>query len=161
MRDEIFWDVQRVIRELDLHEEGAPVNITRLERVYVPYRVSNLAEVGIGGFASPLPDWLDPSEDTPAMVVVDEAEHEKYSWREIYCHEVGHLICNHLGSLRSLKVDEWFHSREEREAWEVAALLLIPTEVFEAGGTPEDIARSCDVHVDLALAFPKYWSRFL
>ena len=68
--------------------------------------------------------------------------------RLCFVHEAGHVTGNHVGSLRSLQVNGWFHHKSEREAWEVAAEFLVPLEEFMVEGrTTDDVAVLCEVPV--------------
>lgn len=72
----------------------------------------------------------------------------------LYAHDVGHVLCGHPGSLRTLGVGGWWHDRDEREAWEVVAALLIPHDAFRWSETVGDVARACGVPAWLAELYP-------
>lgn len=133
-----------LIREYNLHENDVPVDLSPLYDLFVP-----VSAVGLG-----LTDFvLMPKGDAPlstlrpAHVVI--ADDDDLPWSVRYAHEVAHAVCRHTGTLRLGRVDGWFHDRQEREAWQLAARLLIPTRLIYEGGfsdwTKDHIAAACGV----------------
>lgn len=102
-----------------IHTTGIPVDLTALEDFY-PVRRRDLHLAGLIGFTS-------TQIDGSVLIVLDDrlGDHDT---RLAYTHEIGHILHGHSGSLRAIEVNEWFHDHQEREAWEVAAALLIPLE---------------------------------
>lgn len=151
------WGVAEAVGDLidrfGLHDEGVPVDLSPLKEEFVPL-VEPIAEMGVRAFAVP-PKGGVVSLDSPACVVLDEEQPEALR-RLYYAHEIGHVLCEHEGSLRTLAVNDWFHDRQEREAWEVASVLLIPTAQM-VGRTAAEVARACGVPTWLAEMYPRWW----
>jgi len=152
MRRRIADHVDELIARHRLHDGELPVDLSPLETEFVPLD-QELAGAGARAYAVP-PRGGEVTGRSPAYVVVD-ARRVRHERRVLYAHEVGHLLCGHPGSLRSLGVADWFHDRDEREAWEVAAALLIPRDAWVGGATPADVAASCHVPVWLAERYPR------
>ena len=144
MREEVRQTLWELIYDYGLHAQRLPIELSPLQELFVPVN-ADTADTGVLAFAvSPRGDAL-PTKRDPAHVVIDRNLPEPER-RLCFAHEVGHVIGNHIGSLRSLQVNEWFHDKNEREAWEVAAELLVPLEVFMVEGrTTEEIAALCEV----------------
>ncbi len=151
MRRRIAEAVDDLIDRHRLHDGGAPVDLSPLEGEFVPV-VRELAGSGVRAFAVP-PKGGAATERSPVHVVLDSGRH-RLDRNVLYAHEVGHIVCGHLGSLRTLDAGDWWHDRDEREAWEVAAALLIPHEAFGWAETARDVARECRVPAWLVEMYP-------
>lgn len=135
MRRRIAEKTDELIDRHRLHEHGAPVDLTPLNDEFLPL-LRPLDDLGVPALAMP-PVNGTPTADSPALVVLDESRSAQ--WRAIYyAHEIGHIICGHVGTLRTLDAGEWWHNRDEREAWQVAARLMIPLDAIAQGGGDAD-----------------------
>lgn len=153
---ECLGEVYDLIQRHRLHDADWPVDLTPLESEFVPILRQHMPE-GVAGFAV-MPRSSHASKRDPAFVVIDQARH-KLERRLIYAHEVGHVVCGHPGTIRNLTVDDWFHDRQEIEAWTVAALLLIPIDAWGWGDPVEEVAARCGVPVWVAKKYPGIWVR--
>jgi Zn-dependent peptidase ImmA (M78 family) len=136
MNNRVYERLDALIARTQLHRSRIPVDMDRLKEEFpVDYR--DLQGTDVLGFLLTLP--------TP-IIVIDQSL-DAYDARLIHAHEIGHALYGHRGTLRSLSVDKWFDSKAERQAWQVAAHLLIPERVFYEyrGWTVEDIAGLCGV----------------
>lgn len=52
------------------------------------------------------------------------------SRRLLYVHERMHDVLGHDASIPLYEVNPWFYDRDEREAWEAAAMVFVPRETF-------------------------------
>ena len=124
MKPHVAETVDRLIWDYGLHEDlEGPVPIFKLEPIF-PVERWDLAHVGLAGMVI-LPETRPVTESNFAPVVLSDAldDHDE---RIVYAHEVAHGILEHEGGLRLDEMDCWFENRSEREAWEVAARLLVP-----------------------------------
>lgn len=119
-------DVANIINDLvgaySLHDR-MPVKLDALEGVF-RVRFAPLRLHGLAGTCLPS-SALPPTEDDPALIVIDDSLSEM-SVRLVYAHEIGHAIHGHPGELAWQGMDSWFQDKAERQAWEVAAMLLMP-----------------------------------
>ncbi len=147
----LLWSL---IREYRLHENGVPVDLSPLSNLFVPVTAM---EIGTPDFVVMPQGSGDLSMSRPAHIVL--ADDHELPWRVRYAHEIAHALCRHTGSLRMIQVDGWFHDRQEREAWQLAAHLLIPSRVIYEGGwsewTMSDIAAACGVPEWLVEMYPR------
>lgn len=138
---------RRFIADMNLHRT-VPVELWPLEDIF-PIRRDDLAWLGCDAMiVSPEMGW-PAHHDNQARVVIDHAVSDHYL-PTVYAHEIGHAICQHDGvSLLSPSND-----RKEREAWMVAAMLLIPNQVVITLRDQEAIAAECGVPVWLVQYLP-------
>jgi hypothetical protein len=142
----------RIARNLidiyELHRQGVPVDISPLEHAF-PLDLQDLSGSGVMAFVVPA------RGRRAARVVIDQGCPRRQR-RWLYAHEVAHAALGHDGSLSVLKVDDWFHDRAEREAWHLAAELLVPDDIiFRRGNwTEAEIAALCEVPVELVQLHP-------
>src|SRR5690606_7827989 len=141
VRADVYDEVMLLIHDLRLHDGPGPVDLTPLENIFVPHRL-DLELVGASGLTMQRSRHYKPSILWPVGIAVDINQSAEKQ-REIYSHEIGHVLCGHEGSLRSLDVDDWFHDRAEFEATEVASLLLIPLDDWLTGDPIDVVARRC------------------
>lgn len=113
-----------MIRDYDLHSRS-PVVLTPLEEVF-PVRYDDLGGMDVLGMIINPPGGWDVSAENPARVVIN-SQLGPADARLTYAHEIGHGICRHVGMLSSMALG--MEGRHEREAWEIASLLLIPRHV--------------------------------
>ncbi len=144
-------DVRRLILELGLHDDGPPVSLTPLYDLFIPEEV-DLRTTGIPACVV-LPPDRDITPTTPATIYLDRRL-DRCAKRQSYAHEVGHALLGHTGSVPHLDMGDWWHDSDEREAWEVAALLLIPHEAFQWGWTGQEVAAACEVEPWLVELYP-------
>lgn len=138
--------VSALIEDSQIHAAGAPVDVVPLHRWFVPV-VRHFADRRVrGGLVWPVDG--DISERNPARVLLSDRLSDS-NRRLYYAHEIGHAFCCHQGTYTVLSLDNALNDRQERQAWEIAAELLIPTEmVFESifdGRSSEEIAAICEV----------------
>lgn len=126
-----------LIRTYRLHD-AVPVDLSPVEERY-PQTIRDLGPNAPRAFAVPP---LVP--DGAAWVVIDSSVWAR-DRRILYAHEIAHLLLGHAGSLRVMEGDGWLHDRQEREAWALAAYLLIPGRFVELDDTHDDIAVRCGV----------------
>lgn len=119
MRVDVDHHVWQLIDRFHLHDGGVPVDLHGLEIIY-PVRRRHLRLAGVTGFTS-------SRRDGGKVIVIDKTV-SAVKARLVYAHEIGHILHGHPGTLRVMRVDEWFHDHQEREAWKVAAQLLVPLE---------------------------------
>ena len=119
MQSDIDERVEELIQRFHLHTNGIPVNLTGLEVIF-PVKRRDLHLSGVTGFTSNRADGTS--------VIVISTELGDIDSRLAYAHEIGHILHGHSGTLRVMQIDEWFHNHQERDAWKVAAELLIPVE---------------------------------
>lgn len=77
--------------------------------------------------------------------------------RGVIAHELGHVLCRHdltldfvLPRTRYADFANWIDQRQEREAWLVAAILLIPDQLVLSGYSAEELAALCHCSTSLA-----------
>ena len=154
MNGDVFDAAWELVQDHGLHDAGLPVPLNALEDLYVPV-YEDLWDTGVAACAIPPSNGM-PTRATPAHIVMDRSLPPS-TRRLFYAHEIGHVICEHPGSLRARHVDPWFHDRHEREAWEVAALFLIPPQVFAEGWTKDQMATACEVPRQVFDLYPQWW----
>ncbi len=142
-----------LIRWFDLHASW-PVDLSPLETRFVPIEL----DMGPGmprAFVRPATRL-----GMPPLVVLDKAL-PPAERRRFFAHEVAHVLCGHTGTVRCLDAGgEWIHERQEAEAWEVAAYLLMPLEAWEWGDPVDVVAARCGVPRWLAEKYDRPWVRF-
>ena len=123
-----------------------------------PLRVDDLSEYDLAGMVVCPADGTEITDDNPAYVAVHSGL-DRPMQRLIYAHEVGHAILGHEGQLRLSEMDSWFTNRLEREAWQVAAQLLVPQSLLWAaaqhGWSPSHVAALCAVPEWLVAMHPR------
>lgn len=149
MSNRRFDRAMRMIEEYGLHSR-TPVSLEPLEDVF-PVRYDDLGGFDILGMIINPPGGWGASADNPARVVINNKLNE-YEARITYAHEVGHGICHHVGLLSSMALG--MEERHEREAWEVASLLLIPRHVIEEEREVSRIAAVAEVPEWLVRMWP-------
>lgn len=160
MRTQTKASVHSLIAEYGLHEyldgDDARVNLAPLEMMF-PIRRDDLDEFDLAGLVL-LPDGGELAPENPARVTIHDALDDSTA-RLIYAHEIGHAVLGHEGSLRLSEMDTWFSDRAEREAWQVAAQLLIPHQVLwlsaQQGWSLDQVAAICDVPLWLVEMYPR------
>lgn len=151
---EVAEVVDDLIARYGLHDGGAPVDLSPLKEEFVPL-VEPFDETGIPAFSMP-PRGGVVSPDLPVCVVLDELQPEA-TRLVYYAHEIGHILCGHPGSLRTLEASDWWHSRDERQAWEVATLQLTPAASWDLGATTGEVGGTYEVPGWLAEMYPRWW----
>ena len=144
---EAAWDL---IENHSLHASDGWVSLEPLEPLFVPV-LRDLEPIGVPAFA--VPAIGATAMKTPAHVVLD-AHSPRMIRRLLYAHEIGHILCGHAGSLVHLELGDWWHDRDEREAWEVASVLLIPHHIFMEGLSTDEVACACGVPRWLVKMYP-------
>lgn len=146
--------ITSAIARYRLHDHGTPVDLSPLQEC-CPITWTDLTATGLVGFC--MADR--PATDKhPAKIVLCESIDRR--WRPIvYAHEAAHGLFGHRGSLAAASVDQWFHGRQERDAWAAAAQLLIPPavtiELIEI--TPESLAEICGLPYEFAAGAIANW----
>lgn len=124
--------IERFIAEHRLHN-CVPVDVQIIGDLW-DVRIVQLDE-GLQGMAV----W---SGKVGAIAV--SADLDELARRAALCHEAGHIILDHPNSLYLCRLNEWLHSRYEREAQQAAAMILLPrAAVLQAavdGATPTEMA---------------------
>ena len=146
MREVVFGRVAELIDHYQLHQTGTLVKLTPLEDMF-PIRYEPLARMGILGACHP-PKSGEVSAANPARILLDDGMPDRLE-RVVYAHEVGHGILGHRGELAFGPMSEWFSGKNEREAWEVAAMLLVPREALMPYVEASTIAAICEVPEEL------------
>jgi hypothetical protein len=136
-----------------LHASGAPVDLSPLEEV-CPVAYEALPP-GCAGFTVAT---APATRDRPATVVLDRSL-GPLTRRIAYAHEAAHGLLGHAGNLALRDMDPWFQTRQERDAWRGAALLLVPQVRVDPAQevTIETVARACDVPKWIVERLPKWW----
>ncbi|MGI8406020.1 MAG: ImmA/IrrE family metallo-endopeptidase [Thermomicrobiales bacterium] len=154
MRDEVYVSVRELIDDYQLHT-WMKVTLAPLEAIF-PIRYTDLARFQIAGSCMP-PVSRSITPATPARVVLDTGL-DDYRERLVYAHEIGHGLAGHAGYLEIASLDRWFADKAEREAWEVAAVLLVPQGAITRYRDRYVIALMCDVpEFVVSLACRSYW----
>lgn len=140
---------QAFAREWRLHEDGAPVELSRLHERFTPVYVDLSTEgiVGAGMFVEDDQSGIALGRILIASSLSDAGR------RLVYAHELGHFAAGHMASPVTSSLNSWQHDRDEREAWLAAAVLLIPTSAVRWGENVDEIAARCRVPVALAQMF--------
>lgn len=139
---QVVWDI---IQTYDLHHDyDAPLEFVTLEPLegLFPLIERDLTSWGIDGFVIPPQEPI--TEDNPAIITVNS----RLDWfhrRLAYAHEIGHALYGHEGAFNFSELDQWHVDREEREAWQVAATMLVPVEAICIHGDASRIAQICRV----------------
>lgn len=134
--------VMDAIDRYHLHDGGAPVNLSPLE-IICPITYEDLSRHGLAGFCIA----SEPaSRERPAHVVVCRTLDDDQR-RLTYAHEAAHGIIGHSGAMTLQEMDPWFLGQQEREAWQGAAMLLIPPldQVQLVDSTMDSLAAACHV----------------
>lgn len=135
--------VARLIDAYDLHgtfeQPVDVVNLAPLEE-WFPITIADLTVAQISGFVLPIaPESTRPVPITLCRTLDADAA------RLVYAHEVGHALYGHEGAFTLMELDRWFQDRSEREAWRVAAQLLVPVDAIARYETVDRIASACRV----------------
>ena len=141
MRDDVFELVEYVVNAFGLHGK-LTVDLDPLSQHFA-VRKEDLRPHGIAGYCT-LPDGEMITEDDPVRIIIDRGLGE-YEVRLVYAHEIGHGLTRNAGELAMGDIDQWFVTKAEREAWEVASVLLVPFEAIEVYGELSRIAVACGV----------------
>lgn len=151
--DGVDEQVTAIIQRYQLHGTTAYpseyVNLAPLEDMF-PILLRPLHEWGVQGFVIPPIGVVSTSNPAPVTLDIRLTAHVA---RLAYAHEIGHGLHGHQGAFVLAEMDQWFVRRAEREAWAVAARLLVPIQTVIDYETTEAIATACDVPewlVDLA-----------
>ena len=140
MRDETRESITAAINQYDLHET-AHVTLWPLEDLFL-IRYLDMSGMGsLGTILTPPNGWPVTAQNR-ARVLIDQ-DMGPDDARVIIAHEMGHGFCEHVGSASSYALG--LHDRHEREAWEAAALLLIPERVIYEEQDVARIAAACGV----------------
>ncbi len=140
--DDRVW---ALIDRYDLH--GTPdnpvdlVNLSRLENEF-PLVVEDLSAMEVAGYVIPPHGDISPNNTSPIFV---HRTLGPIARRLTYAHEIGHALHGHAGALSLASMDEWFMDRVERDAWIVAAQLLVPVDTMARYETIDAIAAVCMV----------------
>jgi len=140
MRREVADQILELIDAYDLHA-NLPVKLTALEdRFPVRYGSTRRRWRADGMLIHPRDRPITAAN--PAAVILDRNLND-HRERLTYAHEIGHALCGHLGAFTYQGMDPWFRRRQELEAWEAGAALLIPWHVWF--GDLESAAQLCHV----------------
>lgn len=143
MLDWVRAETDNLIQLYGLHASGDPeVDLSPLADLF-PWRYDDLSLLGVKGLILPPPQGWPALVCNKARVVVDETLGRGWHARLVYAHEIGHGICRHIGSAKASSLG--LSERMEREAWEVAARLLLPAEVCMEVGVIHHVAALCYV----------------
>lgn len=149
MTPKVHERTQRLIARYQLHST-TPVNLSPLEAVF-PVRFDDLLPMQtLGVILPPLHGWPATTRNR-AKILVDLNLGARDA-RLTIAHEIGHGICEHVGALSSAALG--LEHRHEREAWQVAAALLIPPRVVYEEREVSRIAAACDVPAWLVNLWP-------
>ncbi len=137
--------VNDLIDHFDLHGTyNAPVdhvNLDPLENLF-PMLRREIASCGMDGYV--IPPHGEITESNPAIITIDRRLGPLYS-RIVYAHEIGHALYGHEGAFKMTDIDRRMADREERDAWSVAARLLVPPEAVVRHEERTRIAAACFV----------------
>lgn len=133
------------------HRDRSVVDLSPLHRWYRPVLAPAEADY-VAWTARPYGGVV--TAKTPAKIWLREGLCPQ-DRRLAFAHEVAHHLLGHTGSLPLRSVDPWFHSRDEREAWQAAALLLIPFDAFWGCAHIEMLSKRCDVPSWLIGEYPE------
>lgn len=137
MTKRYLYRARQLIADYGLHST-TPVKLWKMEDIY-PIRYENLSSAGIWGMIlEPLSGW----GSGPARVVMHDALGPEDA-RIVYAHEIGHGVCQHAGALPAALLG--LSDRHERQAWAVAATLLIPHRIVMEEREIDRIAEVCMV----------------
>lgn len=115
----------------------------------------------IAYFDAPL--HLTSYVDPPAKGLVSEANpaivHLNYNLNDVlrriyYAHEIAHVVLEHLGSRQTRALHAVYNDRQENEAWEGAAYMLVTGMAVLTGQTTDRIAEIAGVTTDLVVRHP-------
>lgn len=137
--------VDYLIDTYDLHA-SIPVRLEAIEPLFCPER-RNLSGTGVAGMVI-LPRSGPISESNFARVLLSDTL-SPFEERLVYAHEVAHVILGHPGELMFEGMDRWFVDKSEREAWQIAARLLVPVSAVVEHGEVQSIASACRVPPDI------------
>jgi len=137
--------VTDLIHHYDLHGRyDAPVdnvNLEPLENLFPMIR-RDISVCGMDGYV--IPPRGEITESNPAIITIDRRLGQMYS-RLVYAHEIGHALYGHEGAFKMTDIDRRLIDREERDAWAVAARLLVPLEAVVRHQERARIAAACFV----------------
>lgn len=105
-------------------------------------RFDDLGGMDVLGMILTPPRGWNARPDNPARVILNSGLGPMDA-RVAYAHEVGHGLCHHVGMMSSLALG--LEDKHEREAWEIASLLLIPERVVLEEKEVVRIAAACEV----------------
>mgnify|MGYP001367896677 CR=1 FL=1 len=132
--------VQHLIEEYNLHR-AVPVDLSPLEDIFL-VRWENIQSYGMNGMILPPRAGWPATPQSKARVVLDRDLHERQA-RLTLAHEIGHALCEHVGTFSSVALG--INGKHEREAWEVASMLLIPWGIVAEEREVSLVAAACEV----------------
>ncbi len=141
MREEVFDLVEYVVNAFGLHGR-THVDLDPLSQHFT-MRKEDLRPYRIAGYCT-LPEGDRITEDDPVKIILDRHLNER-DVRLVYAHEIGHGLTWNAGELAMGSIDQWFVNKAEREAWEVASVLLVPFDAIAVYQELSRIALVCDV----------------
>lgn len=144
--------IRGVIARHRLHDGGAPVDLSPLTESFAVFD-TDFGESGVAAVGVPPLAPGEPSPENPAGILID-ARLSPAMRRLAYAHEIGHVACGHVGTLAAREINASWHDKQEEQAWEAAAKLLVPLSHFDQGETLEEIAAACRVPVGLVERHP-------
>ncbi len=137
--------VAQLIDSFDLHGTTERpvhrVNLAPLEE-WFPITRRPLRALGLAGYVLAADH---PVSAERSINIVLASELTAYRTRLAYAHEIGHALHGHEGATLFDNLDSWFTDRFEREAWRVAAQLLVPVDAIATYQTVQAISQACDV----------------
>jgi len=149
MQYEVRQAVEAAIAHYDLHE-STHVDLWPLDDLFL-IRYLDMSGMEALGTILPPPNGWPVSVDNRARILIDH-DLGTDDARIVIAHEIGHGFCQHVGSASSLALG--MNDRHEREAWEVAAVLLIPERVIYEEQDVARIAAACSVPAWLVELWP-------
>lgn len=140
MRPSVRSEAMNILSAYELHR-NIPVRLDPLEDLFL-IRHTDMEAYGLAGAILTPPLGWPVSPQNRARILVDYSLTE-WEARLTIAHEIGHGICHHPGNLSSLSLG--LEDKHERQAWEVAALLLIPQRVVYEEQEVSRVAAACMV----------------
>lgn len=146
---DVYGSARHIVAEYRLHDT-VPVSLDPLEELFT-VRYIDLEKIQSDGAILTPPQGWPVGPDNKAKILLEQTL-DPVTARLTLAHEIGHGICQHLGEVSSYMVG--LEARHEREAWETAALLLIPERVVYEERDTVQIAAACEVPPWLVKLWP-------
>lgn len=154
-------DVAALIGRYRLHEGDGPVRLDALVEDLCDVREASLMQNGVLGVALPTPAAAALSPGAKGRIMVDR-HLTRAERRLVIAHEIGHLILPHIGLPAAHAAEPSpCDDEQEREAWQIAAALLVPVREVWSGDPPAEIAERNGVPIELVTHHPWRPERWL
>lgn len=140
MTPEIRQRTLDLIAAYSLHST-VPVKLWAIEDLFLIRYMDMSSTESLGSIISPPNGW-PVSPDNRARILIDHGLSPDEA-RIVIAHEIGHAMAHHTGAASSIALG--MGDRHERQAWEAAALILIPPTVALEERETKRIASVCGV----------------